>query len=107
MGGMSKIAVGALCDAGRDDLVGDFSNCRVGGNGYWRQDIPLIEAGTAAPPADSPDRLLDEFSHLRLALEHIGLEVANGSGELQLGATLTRPCASPEDLHVGSRPSRV
>jgi hypothetical protein len=50
MGGMSKLAAGALCDGDHDELVGDFSNCQVGGHPCWRQDIPLLVAGNHVAP---------------------------------------------------------
>jgi hypothetical protein len=98
--GLTKAPAGALCDGGHDERVGDFTKCRIGGNTCWRQDLPFGIDGGHRAPDDSPERLLDEFSHLRLALERARIKVAIGSGELQLGATLAGPCADAEDMVV-------
>ena len=92
-GGRTRVIYEGYCDAGHRDKVGRTTECRLAGNECWRRDVRVGPPPDRAVPGDASERLVDEFSHLRLALEKL-LEhkFARGSGELELAVTLMRDC---------------
>jgi hypothetical protein len=92
-----RIVRSVICEAGYGDRVGDGSQCRIDGHECWRQAEVRVPAG--APSAEAPERLVDEFDHLRLALEQRLAEgLPRGSGEFRLGATLLRPVSTQDEF---------
>lgn len=98
-GGVWRRPVGAICDAGHQDRVGDTRDCRFGGNDCWRRDVIIGSAVAGPPPRDAAERLIDEFSYTRISLEGaLGQRFTRGSGEMALATTLMRVCDTESEF---------
>ncbi len=99
IGGPSRQPVGATCDAGHHELVGDTKDCRFGGHDCWRRDVTIGPAVAGPPPRDAAERLIDEFSYTRISLEGtLGQRFTRGSGEMALATTLMRVCDTESEF---------
>ncbi len=115
-GGVSRIAAGALCNAGHDDRLGDLSLCRPGGNSCWRKDITMSaidgEQPRAAPGTDRTGASVGRapwvflsYSHadkplaqqITAGLKDAGYRVWIDEVELVIGVSLVRRIA--EGVH--------